>query len=111
MVNSFQARFDAMAGPAFKRVGIADSGTFQHGTDDPIDMDEIYVDEAIATNGFDSTVHQVVTTIRLFKRFGIPEPTYGDVITVNPDTDATEFKVDSITQQDASSYSCIVTPA
>lgn len=108
MSNAFKRKFDALAGPAFRRVGVADFGTFQHGTDDPIDMTELYIDDGIQAFGLESEVTQLVTSIRLFKRFDIPEPVFGDMITVGDELD--QFKVDAIIDQDSSSYLIKVAP-
>lgn len=109
MSNPFKARFDAMAGQAFRGTGLADAATIQRGITAAIAMSEVYVDDGVqAFGGPDSSVPQLVTTIRLFKRFGILKPMRGDVIVVDPDGTPETFKIESITDEDSSSYLVIV---
>lgn len=109
MSNAFKRRFDALAGPRFASAGLADSATIQRGIAAAIAMSEVYVDDGVQTfGGPDSSVPQLVTTIRLFKRFGILKPMRGDVIVVDPDGSPQTFKVESISDEDSSSYLVIV---
>src|SRR5690606_23058147 len=97
------------AGPRFAAAGLADAATIQRGITAAIAMSEVYVDDGVqAFGGADSSVPQLVTTIRLFKRFGILKPARGDVIVVDPDGTPETFKVESITDEDSSSYLVIV---
>lgn len=106
MSNEFKRRFDERAAPRFRARGMADAATFQQGAAAPIPMAEVYVDDGVQVFGQESGVPTLVTTIRLFKRFGIPRPTKGARITVGDEA----FVVDAITDQDSSSYVVIVTP-
>lgn len=108
MSNPFKARFDAMAGQAFRGTGLADAATIQRGITAAIAMSEVYVDDGVQVFGADSNVPQIVTMIRLFKRFGILKPMRGDVIVVDPDGTPETFKIESITDEDSSSYLVIV---
>lgn len=109
MSNAFKSRFDALAGPRFQSAGIADVGVFKRGFAAAIPMAQVYVDDGVQVFGqTDSGVPQLVTTIRLFKRFGILKPARGDVIVVDPDGTPETFKVESISDEDSSSYLVIV---
>lgn len=105
MANAFTAAFDALTGPRFVGAGMADAAVFSRGGVETI-MDVVMVDSTQAQFGnADSIVQDVVTSIRLFKRFGIPEPMHGDQITVG----GTAYLVDAVTDQDESSYVVVVT--
>lgn len=104
MSNPFLARFDALAGPRFRAAGSADAGTFRRGYEPTIPMAEVYVDDNVQVFGEQSGVPQLVTTIRLFKRFALPRPLHRDRI----DVGAQVFRVESITEEDSSSYVVIV---
>lgn len=106
MSNGFKAAFDAKAGPAFRAAGMADAATFQRDRAAAIPMAEAYVDDNVEVFGAETGVPTLVTQIRLFKRFGIPKPDRGDVVTVGTEA----FTVETITEQDSSSYVVIVIP-
>ena len=114
MLNPFQAAFDRTAGPLFKARGLAVAATWERLGSDPvalIEMDVAYFDESVEIYGLQSQVPENVRTVRIFKRYSVPRPRGGDVITANPGTgDAEVFAVDALLQEDSSSYVLILVP-
>jgi hypothetical protein len=111
MANAGLARFDATAGPLFVAAGMGDPATFQRAPADAIAMSVVYLDEDVQAFGIDSQVQQNIRTVRLFKRYGIPRPKRGDLVTLNTATTPEPFQVDGgLVREDASSYVCTIVP-
>lgn len=111
MANAGQARFDATAGPLFVAAGMGDPATFQRGAAAAIAMSVAYLDQSVQLVGADSQVQQLIRTVRLFKRYGIPAPRKGDLVTINPSGTPEAYVVDGgLFDEDSSSYVCTIAP-
>lgn len=99
------ASLDARFARAFKRSGIADTGTFRRkgsATDLP---GTFLLDENVQVFGDQTGVPQLVTTVTAyFADIGQPEPVNGDTFTVG----TRSFDVDALSNKDASRVICIV---